>query len=224
MYISKICLKGFFSLILGVDDSNLAHVLEQINLEAECQLLPGSRTSNSALYLLNGLLSCGKYEILLAIDPKWEDFVIFKLFPIIIDLCKDSKQNLYHAFNVLLSWVKFVHKHLKRLFSNQKDTRCTESWFGGDSVFVNSILSILNVNWTCSVIGVTDILKEIYTLLIDIHVSEEKLCGLKGTLVERLFNQTMEQPWTLKQRYPPLAILMRYVNFEKVSPDALFLV
>lgn len=159
--------------------------------------------------LLHGTLSYQNSELFSSTFKQTNQIFILSLFIPIYKSCLTPSSSQYHAFSVLVSWLKTIEK-----FSSADLT--LNSVFSSNSPTVSRILGLLASNWESPIKGVSGFVKEAYRVLIALSVAE---CALKKSdfsIVGLLLEQVMKLSWKVKGKYLVLSAVLNFVDYKKV--------
>lgn len=168
--------------------------------------------------ILNGIVSCQNlqlYEFQLTFSQN-KPFLLF-LFSEVHKCCLSPSVHQYHAFTVLLNWLRMCNMFLHN-FHNRTDV-----YFSEDGEIVQKILNLLESNWQSPVKGINGFIKDIYRSIIMLNEKECKLLGVEDMhFVKNLLEKTMVLSWQVKGKYFLLSVVLQYIDYCKVIFQFIF--
>ncbi|KAG8192294.1 hypothetical protein JTE90_002118 [Oedothorax gibbosus] len=173
---------------------------------------PGSPKFHQ-IALLHGILSYQTPELFSHTSEHFNhNWFLTALFNPIYKSCLTPCSSQYHAFSVLVSWLKTFEKwlnseHLK--FSNDS------AIFSANTQIVSKILGLLASNWESPIKGVSGFVKEAYRVVVGLSVTECALKKLNFSMVDLLLGQVMKLSWKVKGKYLVLSVILNFVDFKK---------
>ncbi|XP_071034038.1 tRNA (32-2'-O)-methyltransferase regulator THADA isoform X2 [Parasteatoda tepidariorum] len=173
----------------------------------------GMAPSFSQIAVLHGMLSYQNSDIFLFSSKLHKDIpFLISLFEYICSMCSSPCCSQYHAFSVLLSWLKTCEKYLPKVLHSKPEA----IFSSGTSFVVTKTLCLLESNLESPVKGVTTFVKECYRLLIHLSQSEGELLNRQDfDMVNFLLDQTMKLSWQIKGKYVILSVLLQFVDYKK---------
>ncbi|GIY68476.1 thyroid adenoma-associated protein homolog [Caerostris darwini] len=169
--------------------------------------------------ILHGILSCQRADLLAFCCRTFDDrpFLITMFYPI-YQSCVTPCSNQYHAFSILVNWLKTCQRHLQELVGPQ-DSR----YFSTGTLIVGKTLSVLESNWESPIKGVSTFVKEAYRTLIALSKAECVYLKMYDfDLVQSLLDPIMKLSWKVKGKYVVLSIVLQsidYTEFLENNPD-----
>ncbi|GIY27119.1 uncharacterized protein C1494.07, partial [Caerostris extrusa] len=169
--------------------------------------------------ILHGILSCQRTDLLAFCCRTFDDrpFLITMFYPI-YQSCVTPCSNQYHAFSILVNWLKTCQRHLQELVGRQ-DRR----YFSTSTFIVVKTLSVLESNWESPIKGVSTFVKEAYRTLIALSKAEcDYLKVYDFDLVQGLLDPIMKLSWKVKGKYVVLSIVLQSIDsteFLENNPD-----
>ncbi|XP_066282258.1 tRNA (32-2'-O)-methyltransferase regulator THADA-like [Branchiostoma lanceolatum] len=168
--------------------------------------------------LVRGLLTCVRLDILLQqvqdSQTQGQESLFFDvLFPMVTKFCGDVGVGdiQYHAFYALEQWLKRARTDLPHLHA------ASGRHFQADGPVTTTVMQRLWNNWENPIVGVPDLVKSAFGLLLALHQEENTVAGQTSSkLFDDLFVKLTSTSWHVKGRYILLVELIPYVRVLQV--------
>lgn len=157
--------------------------------------------------------------------------LILQLWQYIYSLCQGDLTIHYHAFQILSLWLTRLTKVASNLKSGKLVDQCSSKIKSEKSVtqcslvvesemlvnfctsVVKSIWELVMLNWDSPVEDVPEIIVEIFSKVLTVW---ELMTSGISDFVDDVLKVILESPWFVKGKYRVFALLLKYVNTEKV--------
>ena len=164
------------------------------------------RRSYEEVMFVNGILSSGMKDVL-----HEADFLI-SLFYILYQNANCPSSHLYQAFNVVKLWSQRVKEFAKSAALSVPET--LQAFQKGSDV-VERGLNLVSNSWDLPIRGASDLISDIFANILDIVAIADSDKNYSAFL-EELLAANDKLSWRLKSKYPPLAVIIPRVGFEKI--------
>lgn len=175
---------------------------------------PNLKTSSfQQIVILNGIVSCQATELYLhSLDFFHKKPFLILIFEAAYQCCLTPSIHQYHAFLVLLNWLKMCEMCMYKFHSNGN------TFFATDSDIVQKLLNLLESNWQSPIKGINGRLKELYNSIIRVNKLESKILDLSDTqFIYYLLEKTMGLSWQVKGKYFLLSVILQNMDYNEVS-------
>ncbi|GFS68358.1 thyroid adenoma-associated protein homolog [Nephila pilipes] len=196
-------------------------VMEKIDLissikdfiQEETELTKKKIPTFHQIAILHGILSCQSTGLFPYRSKHFynKPFLLI-MFNSIHLMCLTPCSSQYHAFSILVNWLKTCQNLLHKLVGMED----TNAYFSSKTELINRILSVLESNWESPIKGVSAFIKEAYRVLIALSGAESDYLKIhKFNLVQYLIDQTMKLSWKVKGKYLVLSIILQFIDYKK---------
>ncbi|XP_053378455.1 thyroid adenoma-associated protein homolog [Mercenaria mercenaria] len=200
--------------VLCADSTFRQELLEQTDLDTRQQksvhddlsLLTSSRLG--PISLIRGVVACGRTDILFAdcsVNKGTSQLLFEHLFEYICVLCRGDITLHYQAFQILLLWYTKLTKtpsSLEKIISTNNITSTLES-----------TLEIVVLNWDSPVEDVPEAVVDIFSCMMSVwETMKDAVPDFPSSILKLL----LSTQWYVKGRYRILAVLLKYVDAQKV--------
>lgn len=175
---------------------------------------PNLKTSSfQQIVILNGIVSCQATELYLhSLDFFHKKPFLILIFEAVYQCCLTPSIHQYHAFLVLLNWLKMCEVCIYKFHSNGN------TFFATDSDIVQKLLNLLESNWQSPIKGINGRLKELYNSIIRVNKLESKIFDLnERQFILYLLEKTMVLSWQVKGKYFLLSVILQNMDYNEVS-------
>ncbi|XP_078591502.1 tRNA (32-2'-O)-methyltransferase regulator THADA-like [Branchiostoma floridae x Branchiostoma japonicum] len=180
--------------------------------------LSATERSWCQVVLVRGLLTCVRLDILLqqvqgSQIQQQESLFFDVLFPLVTKFCADVGVGdiQFHAFYALEQWLKRARTDLSHIHGT------SGRHFQADGAVTTTVMQCLWNNWENPIVGVPDLVKSAFGLLLALHQEENTLAGQTcSTLFKDLFVKLAGTSWHVKGRYILLVELIPYIQVLQV--------
>ncbi|XP_019627525.1 PREDICTED: thyroid adenoma-associated protein homolog isoform X1 [Branchiostoma belcheri] len=189
-----------------------------LRFEVTVPRLTATDQSWCQVVLVRGLLTCVRLDILLqqvqdSQTHQQKSLFFDVLFPLVTKFCGDVGVGdiQYHAFYALEQWLKRARTDLPHVHAT------SGRHFHTDGPVTTTVMQCLWNNWENPIVGVPDLVKSAFGLLLALHQEENTLAGhTRSMLFEDLFVKLAGTSWHVKGRYILLVELIPYVQVLQV--------
>ena len=172
------------------------------------------QTSFSHIAMLNGVICCGREDILcqpLGAATSSRELLILLIFPQICQFCQAHSQ--YYSYQLLSQWYRKARNILEMIHATPKRKRKLSA---RRSNFTLSTLQILWNNLDSPVDGVPNCIQDIFASYLGIIQAERRLFKDQENYLDDLVAKLVNTSLHAKGKYRLLATLIPYVGDEKV--------
>lgn len=183
------------------------------NYSKYLQNTAGSKPSTfQQIVILNGIVSCQVIELYsYSLDCFNKKPFLIVIFEVVYQCCLIPTIHQYHAFLVLINWLKMcelcIHKFQKT----------SKQYFSTNSDIVQKVLHLLESNWQSPIKGINGRLRELYNGIIKVNKLESEITSHDSELICYLLNKTMMLSWQVKGKYFLLSVILQNMDYKEVS-------
>ncbi|GFQ78313.1 uncharacterized protein C1494.07 [Trichonephila clavata] len=195
-----------------LEETDLIYSIEKFTQE-ETEPKKRETPSFHQIAFLHGILSCQKPD-LFSFRSKYfhhKPFLL-TLFNSIHLSCLTPCSSQYHAFSILVNWLKTCKTLLNELVRIED----SNAYFSSKTELISKTLSVLESNWESPIKGVNSFVKEAYKVLIALSGAEcDSLKNHDFSLIQFLIDQAMKLSWKIKGKYLVLSIVLQLIDYKK---------